>query len=200
LQFNAAAFYFDYRDKQVRGRLPDPILGALNRTINIAKSRIHGGEVSLVYTPSDRFRMNVGVSYLESEILEAVGTSNALARPANVVGEVLPLTPQWQVQGDAEYNIPLANESRLYFGGHLQFQDSTFSGFGQLELFETPSYTNFDLRAGWRAADEKLTLGVFVDNVTDTYSWNFVNAQGPDIVTRLTNPPRTFGARLSYRY
>jgi hypothetical protein len=33
-------FYYDYRNKQVRGKFDDPLFGALDELVNLPKSRI----------------------------------------------------------------------------------------------------------------------------------------------------------------
>src|SRR3546814_14053565 len=53
VQFNAAGFYYDYRDKQIRGKLietPD-IFGTLDTLANVPKSRIDGFETHVTLPP-----------------------------------------------------------------------------------------------------------------------------------------------------
>ena len=40
LQLNAAAFYYDYTDKQILGALEDPIFGSLAALVNVPESRL----------------------------------------------------------------------------------------------------------------------------------------------------------------
>src|SRR3546814_12758362 len=40
LSINGAAFYYDYKDKQLRAKFVDPIFGALDKLVNVPKSKI----------------------------------------------------------------------------------------------------------------------------------------------------------------
>ena len=42
LQLNGAAFYYDYDNKQVRGKTLDPFYGTLEQLVNLPKSRVYG--------------------------------------------------------------------------------------------------------------------------------------------------------------
>ena len=50
-QFNAAAFYYDYRDKQLRGAVLDPTFGPLEALVSIPKSHVKGMEAQLIVHP-----------------------------------------------------------------------------------------------------------------------------------------------------
>ncbi len=70
MQLNAAVFHYDYRDKQIRGRIIDPVVGGLNQLLNIPESRISGAEVQLIWEPVGGLTFNGGVTYISSKIRE----------------------------------------------------------------------------------------------------------------------------------
>src|SRR5690606_13163177 len=56
VQLNGALFYYDYLDKQLKGRTIVPVFGPLEALVNVPKSRIKGAELQLVVTPIDGLR------------------------------------------------------------------------------------------------------------------------------------------------
>ncbi len=58
-----------------------------------------------------------------------------------------------------------------------------------------PTYTRFDIGAGWKHPDGRISLGAFVNNVTDMfYSTSIISTPGLNL--RFYNPPRTAGVRF----
>jgi outer membrane receptor protein involved in Fe transport len=81
LSLNSAAFYYDYRNKQVRGKLLDPIFGDLEAEVNVPKSRIWGLEADVTVREIPEITITGGVTYLNSKVLtytgvDAVGNAN----------------------------------------------------------------------------------------------------------------------------
>jgi outer membrane receptor protein involved in Fe transport len=68
VQLNAAGFYYDYSDKQILGRVPDPVLRSLQRLVNIPKSHIVGGEVEISARPIDGLMLSAAATYVKSRI------------------------------------------------------------------------------------------------------------------------------------
>jgi len=58
-----------------------------------------------------------------------------------------------------------------------------------------PSYTRFDLGAGWKHVDGRLSISGFVNNVLNTTYPTSVIAT-PNLNLRFFNPPRTAGVRV----
>ncbi|WP_457848544.1 TonB-dependent receptor domain-containing protein, partial [Staphylococcus aureus] len=54
LQLNAAAFHYDYKNKQLLTYFRDPIFGALQYLQNVPKSLVEGGELSATWIPLDK--------------------------------------------------------------------------------------------------------------------------------------------------
>ena len=60
----------------------------------------------------------------------------------------------------------------------------------------SPSYTRFDIAAGWARSEGDLRLDAFVNNVTDvTYMTSLIAQPGQN--QRFFNAPRPIGARLT---
>ena len=70
LVVDGAAFYYDYRDKQILGNILDPFFGPLLALVNIPKSDVRGFELSAHWAPSFLRGLTVSpaVSYQDTRI------------------------------------------------------------------------------------------------------------------------------------
>ena len=200
-QLNGALFYYDYSDKQIRGRVTDPVIGRQNRLLNIPKSRIEGAEIEATLLPFTGLTLQAAATYVNSKITSSYsGAADALGNSINVAGEAFPLTPKWQVQADAEYRFPVSASVNLFVGAHFNHQGSTNSGLGDLAVLAIPAYNLLDLRAGATFMNDRLSATAFARNLTNEYYWTFVSFGAPNTAARYTGRPRTIGVTLSYRY
>ncbi len=200
LQINGAVFYYDYRDKQVRGRTIDAVLGSLNRILNIPKSRVAGAELQIIWEPVEGLTLNGGATYIESEIRGNFVNFTPLGTQKLLSGEPFPLMPKWQLTGDAQYDFPVGQALNAFVGANATYQGSTNAALGREPLFDMKAYTLVDVRLGFRDSDDNWRITGFVHNVTNAYYWTNVSAPGPDAAFRAAGMPRTYGATFSYRF
>jgi iron complex outermembrane receptor protein len=200
LQFNGAAFYYDYTDKQVRGKFNDPVVGSQNVLVNVPHSRIEGGEIDAMWKPFDGLHIDISTTYADAVITGSFKQPNALGTIQQLGGTDLPFTPRFQVAADSEYEFPLVPAFHGFVGAHLSYQSASNAGLGDVPVFVLDSFTDLDLRLGIRQPEGNWYGAFFVNNVTDKYSWNDVALSGPDNVVRLANMPRVFGVRGGYKF
>lgn len=93
IEYAIAGFYYDYKDKQLRGRKPDPTFGTLDGLVQIPKSRIWGVEGSIVGRPVDGLRVSLGATYINTKIKE-FRRFRRLWRSAQFFGSEIPLRAQ----------------------------------------------------------------------------------------------------------
>src|SRR3546814_15644242 len=67
---NLAAFYYDYKDKQVIGRALFPPFGPQGVLVNVPKSRIFGIDTDLTVRPPRDLTLTGAVTYLDTRIRE----------------------------------------------------------------------------------------------------------------------------------
>ncbi len=198
-QLNGAVFYYNYRNKQIRGRLVDPAIGPANALVNVPRSRITGAELQLTYRPVSTITFEGGATYVGSRIRGRFINYTAYGALADFSGEALPYTPEWQLTGDIEYRTPVGAAKDVYVGMSSAYRSSTYASFGELPVMKIDGYNLLDLRAGLVARDNAWRVGLWVRNVTNTYHWNNVISV-VDLTVRYTAMPRTFGATASFRY
>src|SRR3546814_13304172 len=68
LLINGAAFYYDYKDKQLRAEFVDPIFGALDKLVNVTKSKIKGAEINVNAKPTTGLLVSGSLTYINATV------------------------------------------------------------------------------------------------------------------------------------
>lgn len=199
VQMNGALFYYDYKDKQLRGSVVDPFLGSLDKLVNVPKSHVAGGELQVTVVPVNGLRLTGGATYVFSKVDADFSNYTPYGTPANFKDERFPYTPRWQASGDAEYQFALNERMDAFLGASLQYQSATTTAFGRLPIFRIPSYALLDLRAGIATNDDRWRLTFWGRNVTDKFYFTSVSYAPTDATVRAVGMPVTYGVSLSYR-
>ncbi len=212
LQFNGAAFYYDYKDKQLRSKFNAGPFGILDQLQNVPKSTIKGFELELVARPSQSLTVGANFTYIDATIDQFTGI-NAGGVEGDFANTPIPYTPKYQLGANIDYNTPITSELDAFVGGSLAFRSSTSSviggnrnpgtltasALGGAPIFEIDDYVLVDLRAGVQSADERWRLTVWGKNVFNQYYWQNAITVG-DTVSRFTGKPATYGVSLSFKY
>ena len=199
VQATAAAFYYDYKDKQIQGYVFIPPFGNLPALVNVPKSSVRGGEVNVSWLPVQQLRIAGSATYVDARVDHSYATVDPFGTGVDVKGEQLPNSPRWQVEGDVDYTFGSPGSVRPFVGASVNYQSRTFAVFGENTEFRLPSRTLVDLRAGLESAHGTWRAQIFARNVTNAYYWVNVS-RSLDTVTRLAALPATYGVTLSYRY
>ena len=211
-QINGALFYYDYSDKQLKGRViasPD-VFGPLEALVNVPESRVQGAELQLDLAPADGLRVSIGATYLDTKIKGSFVNYDSYGNQVDFGGSTFPYTPKFQIVTDAQYDWALSDDVEAFVGANLNFQSDTKAVLGDARA--TPSadltaqggltiedYTLIDLRAGLSFDDKRYKISAFVRNLGNTYYWT--NATRiTDTTVRFAGRPRTLGVNLSARF
>ena len=225
LQVNGAFFYYDYTDKQILGAIPDPIFGSLPALVNVPTSHVIGFDLSGTWEPIEGLRLSPSVSYAKSKIdgtfrnFDPFFNSMLNGSSKSFSGEPFPNAPQWQVNFDAQYEVPIGDWT-AFVGTNVNYQSAT-RGFFYDRCNEGPSVTctdtflnanpqNYgdrklniiarallDVRAGVERGPWRMWF--WGRNVTDKYYWNNV-AHVNDVLLKISGQPATYGITVSYDY
>jgi iron complex outermembrane receptor protein len=205
LQLNGAAFYYDYKDKQILGALNDPIFGALPALVNVPNSNVKGFELQVAWQPVEGLNIRGGLSHSDSKIEGTYFNFDAFAQLADFGGEPFPAAPKWHADADVEYTWPIAEGMNAFAGANVTYQSFTRSFFYNREptSIQPPSVLNLperallDLRAGVDA--DAWRVQAWVRNATNKYYWvNAVHVN--DVLLRYAGMPRTYGVTFTYRF
>jgi iron complex outermembrane recepter protein len=225
VQLNSAAFYYDYKDKQVRGKLLDPIFGTLDTLVNVPKSRIWGIEGDVTIRPTDGLTVSAAATYLNSKIKEYTGfdifggisnTGALFGLPEDLSGNVLPYTPKFSASGNIDYR-PNPGGPTPFFGATVNYksgQDAAIGG-GNTTLPTGPryriapgvglypytidGYATVDARAGYEGEDGKWRVMLWGKNVFNKYYWTAV-VPSSDSTARFAGKPATYGVTFGFKF
>ena len=199
VQISTAAFYYDYTDKQLLGRInTGPLFGVLPGLITVPKSSVRGAELEITAAPIDALRLSFGANYIDSKIDGQFSVPDPYGAALNVDGFQFPNTPKWQIVGDAEFTQPLSDDLNAFIGGAVKYRSSSYSVFTTDDLFKIEGYALLDLRAGIES-ESGWSAQIWGRNVTNkrylTHAWKPI-----DSVVQLTGMPATYGITLGYKF
>ena len=226
VQLNGALFFQDFKNKQVSQQVVDPDTGLLQpRTVNAGKAEVLGFELNAVWVPTENLYMSLGYTWLDAEFKDYTQFTTSPATPS-YVGNCTPATvggqlgcnvdfagnklegaPENSLVGNARWQSTLVGTTDWFVEGDFQFQDDRFQNDQNALVF--PAFWQFNFRAG--LTSENLDLTFFLDNAFDDDTTRTGVAVGDITVFQNTNlflnrgrlyatQPRTFGARLTYRF
>lgn len=202
LQVNVAGFFYDYKDKQFRGTVLDPLFGKLERELNIPRSEVLGVEAEITARPTAGLTLTGGLVVLDTKITRDFETFTSDGVPLNARGSRLPFTPNWQLTGDVEYERPLTEGLNGFLGLGWTYHSGDNASLRTSEVradhFAIKEYLLVDLRAGIADRDDRWRLSAFVRNAGDAYHWNTV-FRVIDGYFRYNGQPRTVGLALTLR-
>ena len=211
LTLNAAAYYYDYQDKQIRGKILDPVFGVLNALVNVPQSHLYGAELDARLKPVRGLELGATVTYVASRVDRYSGTS-VLGAQQDFRGATIPFAPKWQGQLDATYrwnagrvspfvgaDVSSRSKATTYIGGeNITVPQTAFSSTapGVTHPFTIDGYTLVNMRAGVTWADGKWQAMLWGKNVFNRYYWqNSIYAF--DTGFRLAGRPATYGITVS---
>ena len=209
LQLDATVFHYDYTDKQVLGRIIDPIgvYGAEQALTSIPKSIENGAELTASWLAIKGLTLSAAATYLKSEVTSnflnfspyTTGTTDMV----NFKGESFPFTPKWSLNYSARYDWDLNDRFGAFVSANGSYQTQTQAAFGGAENGGPPltieSYGLLDLSAGIVTTDGKWEVDAWGKNVLNRYYWTSV-VYVDDTTARYAGLPMTFGLTAHYRY
>ncbi len=203
LQVDGALFYYDYKNKQVRGSINSGFpFGVLPALINVPKSHEYGFEMQVVWKPTPEWTVGLNGTFIKSKIDNFNNDrsyDDFTLVTHNFAGEPLPNTPEVMANADLQYQWDLSGGYTAFVGGNVNYTSATHSGFGEYELEKVDPYALLDLRAGVESTDRHWRAALWVHNVTDKYYWINQLRIG-DTTTKVTGMPVTYGANFTYRF
>lgn len=198
LQFDAAAFYYDYRNLHVAtnvlssacqnlpaGSPPCNLIVTVFQ--NAPKAEIYGMDAQISATPIENLNLRAGVSLLHArykELTNITGTGLNPVTNTNVSqqqdwsGQQMARAPDWSGNVGFDYNIPMG-DGGLLIAGNASFTDSyvvnNASLFGPLagarankQRYRQDSYVLLSANITWTEPSGHFYIGVFGRNLTNT--------------------------------
>jgi len=176
-------------------------------TDNIAGSSIWGAEAEFEYYVSEQWRLSGFYAYQDSEIgthtsvvpadpnaeigeyehlrfEDGAMVTSFYVLPTELTGRQLPMQPNHKAALTATYSTTLQEFGSLQLGSTLSYTGSRYPNIGNLDYWEMPAYSRWDLRGTWTSPSKAWTVTAYVQNVLDEIG----------LVEVLPEAPRTAGA------
>ncbi len=202
MQLNGAVFYYDYTDKQERGRAVTPV-GIISGLTNIPESEIVGAELQLQWYPTGRLAIDISASYLDSKIkkYDAVQAeselTNLVTRDAS--GLELANAPEFSYNITTSYEFSIGKNLVLKPALDYLYRDSV-EGAPFTPQQARESYFLLNVRLGlYSNANQKWQLTAWSRNVADEDYYASAFTGGNVWYVRSNGMPRTFGLTLDYK-
>lgn len=198
---DASVFYYIYDDKQLRGRIIDPLgaFGASEALVNIPKSKVTGAELAMTVRPVEGVSLRAGGIYLDTKVTKDFFNYDPFGVRVNYNGEPYPFSPKWQLSGAADYDTAVYGSLHGFVGADVTYQSHSTSAFGNSPLMTIDSYALVSARVGIANPDNNWRLTVWGKNLFNVYYWTDTFRQ-IDNLARHVAPPRTFGVKFSYDF
>lgn len=197
-QVNVTGFYYDYTDKQFSSYVPDPTFGALQRLVNIPKSRAWGIDGEIVLQPINELTLTWNATYLDTKVKNYTG-ANAAGIPTDFSGANFSFAPKFSTSGTALMVLPVSTNLDFRASLNASYQSKTHSDFGEDPLFAIKDYFLLNGSIGVQSADGNWGLSLWARNLTNTYYWTSV-VDNQNLNVRFAGMPRTYGLTLSYGF
>lgn len=198
ITINGSAFYYNYKDKQVFGAVPDIIFVYLNRIVNIPKSHLYGFEGDISVSPIEGLTARLSGTYIKSEIDEYFGFDQ-YGRQNNFSGQGFAFTPKVQLNAMLSYGFDVGRNFNARLTGSGRYASTQQADLINDPFFHIAPYTVFDANMSLETNDAKYQFSIFVKNLTNKYYWTSVQGL-QDSVVRYANMPRTWGGAVTVRF
>lgn len=186
VRLNATAFYYDYENYQALS------FAGLSQFINNSDAVVSGADLELTWLPGDSWDINLGASFINSEVDEVITRGTGSVFDSEMV-----LAPNFSLNGLVRYQ---ATES-MSFQIDFNHQGEQFFDITNSEVSREDSYTVFNARIGYDLT-ENLSVSAFVKNLTDeeyrVYSFDFTGPGGFN--QNFFAAPRWAGITIEYTY
>jgi iron complex outermembrane receptor protein len=202
MQLNAAAFFYDYEDKQEQD-IAVAFVGNISGLTNVPESEITGAEIEMQWVPGEGWNVNLGIAFLDTEIKEWMAVDGDASEWPVVVrrdvsGQELAQAPELQVNALIGYQWTVGQDKLMDASMDYSFKDAT-SG-GALASDATDSYSVINARIGFGTDDGRWRVLLWGRNLSDEYYYPSAYTGGNGPFIRSVGMPRTYGISLDYRF
>lgn len=191
---SGAAFYYDYSDQQVQAtvEIAEGVTEAV--VVNAAQSEIYGLDIEASLRLTGPFRLDLGLSWLESEITEFASADPE--EVAALTGNEVPNAPSFGYHIAASVEQPLGNRLSLDGLLGLSHVGDFFRDIGNRDALASDSYSLVSARlgitgtAGWSAY-------LWGENLTDEEYETYSRVPVGSLIVDQFGSPRTYGVGFS---
>lgn len=175
LDVNTAAFYYDYKDKQLFSNINDDFFGPLPVLDNVPDSTVSGAELELAAIPVSGLTVAIAAAYLDTEI-GGFTQINQKGDKVDVSRNEFNFTPNWSYTFDVSYRRNIISNKDFIIGSNVSYTGESKSGLDDDPDFLMHDYTLVSYRVGIKSSDDSLSLLFWGKNITNEFYINNVTA------------------------
>lgn len=198
VQANAAAFYYDYTDKQLAVLFADPIYTVLARLDNIPDSEAYGLDTEISWLVTPHLTAIAAATFLETEIGDYEGV-DIDGDVVNFKGSEFLYSPDTTANLTLLYSRPITDTLGLNAAVNGRYQSDSHADLAGNDDFAIDSYSVVNASIGIASLDGQWEVSVWGNNLTDEYYWLTVT-QNANTNIRFPGKARTYGATLTWRF
>ena len=200
LSVDLSGFYSDYRNKQIKSELDDPIFGPLNALVNIPKSTIKGFEPVIQAHPFAGLTLGASLTYLDAKLVDANNIVSLFGTKGDWGGNPIPYTSKWNAASNASYTFSVPWwDAEAFVGGQVAYRSGTTSSIGNEPQLQIPGFSTIDVQSGLNFAHGRYRVMVWGKNITNKFYLTNV-IRYADGISRLAGMPATYGLTVSFKY
>ncbi len=212
LQTNLAVFYHRLKNAQFQRTFPissPPFFASVLE--NAAKSRAYGAELELNWRPSRAFTLGGSIAYLDSQFTRffskdplnpaLFGPGGSSVPDQNLSGNATRMSPKWSLNLNPEFHFDAFNDSSVTMATNIAYRSKQYHTEFNDDRLAQKGYVMIDANVKWRDASDKLSVNLWVKNLTDELVWagSYAVATSRTIGGTLM-PPRTYGVTFGYNF
>ncbi len=192
IRLNGALFYYDYRDLQAFGVIPNDQGVPEFRIFNVAKSRIQGAELEASWLPFDGLKIDLGLGLLDTKVLESdVG--------GVAVGNRLGNAPNIEVDTTVSYKWTLPRSLSATAGFDVNWRGGTFYYVQNTQDQFEPAFVLIDPRVTLAGPGDTWSASLWAKNATNKHYFREIFNDGGSVVG-FPAAPRQVGATFNYHW
>lgn len=200
IRTNLAAFWYDYRDLQVR--LRDPLRGAGQVVSNAARARIRGVEFDAQAAIIEGLTVDFSAAYLDAKF-RGYRTVNGDEDPdvlLDLSGNTLPRAPTWTLSSGAAYVVPIKAGSVTFSGDWRYSSRMFFDVFNQPFVQQAP-FSLFNARVQYDNDKDRWYVAAFARNIANRqYATSIIRSDGVVGTLEFLGAPRTYGVQAGVKF
>jgi Outer membrane receptor proteins, mostly Fe transport len=206
LTFNAAGFYYDYKDTQVTAVISGQNGTVFSALFNVPKARIYGAEADATVRLNENFDIRLAAAYTNSRYVEFNNAPGWVLLPgaltfANVIvdasGKSMVRAPKYTVSSTLNYRSPIGSGKEIDIAISPYFSSRVYHTFDN--ALSQKSYLTLDATATL-TLNERVKLSLFGRNLTDS---DHVIRMAQNTLTLnavVYAPPRSYGVSVGYAF
>ncbi len=223
-RFEAAGFYYDYKDIQLSVNVRDPLCTTTICTLrplvtNGPKSEIYGVDGQLTLMPVDRLNVRIGLAYLHARYksfpnaaangLNILANTNISNQNQDWTGRPMPRSPNFSGNVNVDYTIPSsigefalsanATFSTSYVVSNPSLYGPAAGALANVQRYVENGYVMANAQISWTDRSDHVTITAFVRNLNNARFWaSYTGFAFGDY--GILSSPRVIGGKVGFKF